>query len=66
MDSDQSFWEYQVKDKQGHWDSPSASGQEPHRYTSREEAFRILCIIHPGEPARLVHYEELNVPGKDS
>lgn len=56
------FWEYQIQDASGKWQFPSASGQEPHHYESREEALRILRIIHPGARARLVSFEELIVP----
>lgn len=63
--SEQLFWEYQIQDDHGKWQFPSASGQSPHHYPSREEALRILRIIHPGSRARLVCFEEIQVPGKD-
>jgi hypothetical protein len=63
--SDKLFWEYQILDPTGQWQFPSASGQRPHHYPSREEALRILRIIHPGEQARLVSFEEITVPGKE-
>lgn len=63
--SDQSFWAYQVKTGPNEWGFPSASGQSMHHYESREEALRILQIIHPGERVRLVHFEEIEVQGKD-
>lgn len=62
--SDNLFWEYQIRDHLGQWQFPSASGQRPHHYPSREEALRILRIIHPGEQARLVCFEEITVPEK--
>jgi len=58
------YWEYQVMGRDGQWQSPSASGQAPHQYPDREEALRILRIIHPGEKVRLVCFEEFMVPGK--
>lgn len=62
--SDKLFWEYQIRDESGQWQFPAASGQRPHHYPSREEALRILRIIHPGELARLVCFEEVRVPDK--
>lgn len=62
--SNENFWEYQVQDKDGHWRFPAASGQDPHRYASREEVLRIVQIIHPGEKVRLVCFEELMIPEK--
>jgi len=55
------FWEYALEHN-GTWTSASASGQDPHRYESREELVRILRIIHPGERVRLMRIEEITIP----
>ena len=60
-DSGPVHWEYALEHN-GTWSSPSASGQDPHRYESREELVRILRIIHPGERVRLMCIEEIVVP----
>ena len=56
------FWEYELFSN-GEWHVASASGQNPHRYESREELMKILKIIHPGEKVRLLCIEEVVVPG---
>lgn len=55
------FWEYELF-VEGRWEPAAASGQNPHRYASREELMGILKIIHPNERVRLLCIEEVVVP----